>query len=45
MTSPEILKIKAIVALIEGMDVEDEDDAKVVLKMIAGLIGTPAKQA
>ena len=36
MTSPEILKIKAIV----------EDDAKAVLKMIKGLIiEAPAKQA
>lgn len=45
MTSPEILKIKAIAALIEAMDAEDEDDAKAVLKMIKGLIETPAKSA
>lgn len=45
MTSPEILKIKAIAALIEVMDTDDEDDAKAVLKMILGLIEAPAKKA
>jgi hypothetical protein len=38
MTSPEILKIKAIAAMLEAIDVEDEDDAKQVLKMIKGLV-------
>jgi hypothetical protein len=45
MTSKEILKIKAIAALIEAMDTEDEDDAKEVLKIIKGLIEGPAKPA
>ena len=41
MTAPEILKLKAIAAMIEAADAEDEDDAKAVIKMIRTLIGEP----
>jgi hypothetical protein len=39
MTSPEVLKVKTIAALIEASDADDEDDAKQVLKMIRQLLG------
>jgi hypothetical protein len=43
MTSPEILKVKTIAALIEASDGDDEDDAKAVLKLIKALLGTEGK--
>jgi hypothetical protein len=39
MTNPEILKVKAILALIEAGDADDEDDAKAMVKMIRALVG------
>lgn len=38
MTSKDILKIKAIAALLEAADTDDEDDAKNLLQMIKSLL-------
>jgi hypothetical protein len=38
MTSSDILKIKAIAAMLEASDLDDEEDAKQLIKMIKGLI-------
>ena len=40
MTSPEIIKIKALAAILEAIDSDDEDDAKAALKMIRALLET-----
>ncbi len=44
MTSPDLLKVKLIAALLEAIDTDDEDDAKQAIKMIRTLIenGKPA---
>ncbi len=44
MTSPELLKVAAIKAMLEAIEEGDEEDAKQVLKMVKALLGEP-KQA
>jgi hypothetical protein len=39
MTSPDLLKVKTIKALLEALEEDDEEDAKQALKMIKALIG------
>jgi hypothetical protein len=43
MTSPEVLKVKTIAALIEASDSDDPKDAAEVLRMIRLLLGSEAK--
>jgi hypothetical protein len=43
MTNPEILKLKMIAAMLETIDIEDEDDAKQAVKLIESLFNKPAK--
>jgi hypothetical protein len=44
MTSPEVMKIKALAAILEAIDSDDEDDAKAALKLIRGLVGETEKK-
>jgi hypothetical protein len=39
MTSQDVIKAKAIKAILEAIEEDDEDDAKVALKMIRVLLG------
>jgi hypothetical protein len=43
MTSPEVIKIKALAAILEAIDSDDEEDAKAAIKMIKGLLGATEK--
>jgi hypothetical protein len=43
MTSKDIIKLKLIAALLEAIDVEDEDDAKGAVATIKTLLGTSDK--
>jgi hypothetical protein len=44
MTNPEIIRLKAIVAILEAIDQDDEKDARQAIEMIRGLVG-PDKEA
>ena len=43
MTSPEILRAKAIAAILEAADLDDAKDAEQALRLIRQLLETPAK--
>jgi hypothetical protein len=43
MTHPDLLKIKAIAAILEAIEADDEKDAKTALRMIEALMGTAEK--
>lgn len=40
MTDKNILKLKMIAALLEAIEIEDEEDAKEAVKQIKALLGT-----
>jgi hypothetical protein len=40
MTNPEILKVKAIKAILEAIEDEDAKDAEQALAMVQGILGT-----
>ena len=39
MTSQTIVTLKLIAALLEAIEIEDEDDARAAIKTIKGLLG------
>lgn len=39
MTDKNILKLKMIAALLEAIDIEDEEDAKEAVKQVKALLG------
>jgi hypothetical protein len=39
MTNANVVTLKLIAALLEAIEVEDEDDAKAAVKTIKGLLG------
>lgn len=43
MTDKNILKLKMIAALIEAIEIEDEEDAKEAIKQIKSLVGSESK--
>lgn len=45
MTSPDILKVKTIAALIEAADSDDAKDAAEVLRMVRALLGSDEKKS
>jgi hypothetical protein len=45
MTSPDVLRVKAIAALLEAADLDDDDDAKVVLGLIRNLVASSSARA
>ena len=43
MTDKNILKLKMIQALLEAIEIDDEEDAKEAVKQIKNLLGTESK--
>jgi hypothetical protein len=46
MTNPDLLKVKAIKALLEALEEDDEDDARAAVRMMKAILGPcPDKDA